>query len=94
MEKIKIRDLYLSAYLKSEGIPFEGVERRRGHCVFIFSPSNTIDELMQAYFKDKVTINIQNFRACLRDLKSLASGDIPMQHNGDKGGIKINDEKT
>ena len=61
MEKIRLRDLYLSAYLKSEGIPFEGMERRRGYSIFIFSPSSKIDELMQAYFKGKVHINIQNF---------------------------------
>ena len=84
MEKIKLRDLYLASYLKSEGIPFEGVEHRRGYCIFIFSPSNKIDELMQRYFRGKVTINIQTFRACLRDLKSLAAGDISLAHDGDK----------
>ena len=94
MNKIRVKDIYLSAFLKCRGVPFDGIERKRNFSFFLFIPNEETDELMQAYFKGKVHINIQNFRACLRDLKSLASGDIPMPHNGDKGGIKFDDEKT
>lgn len=78
MDKIEIKDLYLSAYLKSEGIPLISFEPRDRHTVFIFQNDKKIGELINDYIRDQASINIKIFRNSLRDLKSLASGDIPM----------------
>jgi hypothetical protein len=78
MDKIEIKDLYLSAYLKSEGIPLISFKSRNGHTVFIFQNDEKIGELINDYIKDQASINIKIFRNSLRDLKSLASGDIPI----------------
>jgi len=77
MNKIEIKDLYLSAYLKSVGIPLISFETRNRHTIFVFQNDEKIGELINDYIRDEANINIKLFRNSLRDLKSLASGDIP-----------------
>lgn len=78
MEKIEIKDLYLAAFLKSNGIHLDSFEPHNRHTVFIFQNNEKAGELIDQYIKDNAKINIKIFRNSLRDLKSLASGDIPI----------------
>lgn len=78
MNKVGCKDLYLSAYIKSKGIPIEHVARKGKHFIFYFKESDTIRNLIDEYVKDTASINVKAFRNALRDLKSLASGDIPI----------------
>ena len=61
MEKIEIKDLYLAAYLKSEGIPLDSFEYRDRHTVFIFQDDNRVGELINNYIRDLAKINIKTF---------------------------------
>ena len=82
MNGIEIKDLYLSAYLKSEGIPLESFRRLGSHTIFTFQENEKIVELINNYITDRARINVKVFRNSLRDLKSLASGDIPVLRRG------------
>jgi len=77
MEKIEIKDLYLAAYLKCKNVPLESFKLHQRYAIFEFQNSEDVGELIQQYIKDQASVNIKAFRNCLRDLKSLASGDIP-----------------
>jgi len=81
MKIIEIKDLYLAAFLKCSGIPLESFEFRNNHTVFIFRSDDRVGEFINQYIRDQASINIKAFRNCLRDLKSLASGDIPIPKN-------------
>jgi len=78
MNKIACKDLYLSAFLKSKDIPLEAVERKGNHSIFYFQESKKTRDLINLYIKDQANINVKIFRNALKDLKSLASGDIPI----------------
>jgi len=80
-DKIACKDLYLGAFLRSQGIPMIDIERRANHSIFYFEESEKARELIDLYIRDKATASVIALRNSLRDLKSLVSGDIPMPGN-------------
>ncbi len=81
MDSIEIKDIYLAAYLKSEGITLESFEKRDQYTVFIFRNNDKVGKLIDQYIRDEAKINIKLFRNNLKDLKSIACGDIPVPRN-------------
>ena len=84
MERLEIKDLHLSAYLRAEGTPLHSIERRKGHVVFVFQANEKTRKLITKYIRDEASTNVRVYKNALRDLRSLAFGDIPLPKSGDK----------
>lgn len=63
-------DLYLGAYLKSNGIILQGIEKEAGKVTFIFQDEGDIQDLINKYFNDS-NVKVLSFKAALRDLRSI-----------------------
>ena len=64
-------DLYVAAYLISEGHDPKGVERDGRHSFVLFDAENR-NELaakQRAFYRTSVPVNFPSFRASLRELK-------------------------
>ena len=66
----KTSDLYLSAYLKSKGIIFQGVKKEGGTVIFSFQDNGDIQDLITKYFNDS-KVSVLTYKAALRDLRSI-----------------------
>lgn len=50
-------DLYYAAYLKTMGVPFEGIERTHKTVTFLFDPEEgEIDELVIGYYNRTIEV--------------------------------------
>jgi len=63
-------DLYLSAFLKSNGIILKGTEKETGKVFFIFQNEGNIKDLINDYFNDS-DVGVLSYKAALRDLRSI-----------------------
>jgi hypothetical protein len=64
-------DLYLSAFLKSKGVLFEGHKRGGGkRIIFLFQHQPDLEGLIKSYFNDG-PVPVQSFKSALRNLRDL-----------------------
>lgn len=67
----RIKDLYLAAYLYSEGAELGNVERVGKVCWFTFTNKSKCDELAGLYWKNQAVSKIKSFTDAIRTLKDL-----------------------
>ena len=63
-------DLWLCAYLKSQGMKLTGTEREGRRCVFLFEDRADRERLVLDFF-NKGVVEVNSYRHALDDLKSL-----------------------
>ncbi len=63
-------DLYLSAYLKSNGIILQGFVKENRKVIFIFKNDGNIQDLINRYFNDG-PVPVLKFKASLGVLRSI-----------------------
>jgi len=63
-------DLYLSAYLKSNGIILQSIDKENSKVIFIFKNDGNIQDLVNKYFNDS-DVRVLSYKAALRDLRSI-----------------------
>ena len=66
----KTSDLYLSAYLKSNGIILQGFVKENRKIIFIFKNDGNIQDLINRYFNDG-PVPVLQFKASLGVLRSI-----------------------
>jgi hypothetical protein len=66
----KTSDLYLSAYLKSNGIILQGIDKENSKVIFIFKNDGNIQDLINRYFNDG-PVPVLQFKASLGVLRSI-----------------------
>ena len=66
----KTPDLYLSAYLKSNGIILQGIDKENSKVFFIFRNDGNIQNLINKYFNDGL-VPVLQFKASLGVLRSI-----------------------
>lgn len=64
-------DLYLAAYLKAIGLPFEGTIDVGGKTYFIFENNSNVRDLKNDYFSRRGKVSARNYAEELRALKKL-----------------------
>jgi len=68
-------DLFLCAYLKAKGVPFEGTKRGEGkRIIFIFQRQPDIQDLLKGYYNDGC-VPVLSFKAALRNLRDIIFGE-------------------
>jgi hypothetical protein len=68
-------DLYLSAFLKSRGVLFEGAKRGEGkRIIFLFRRQPDLEELIKEYYNDG-PVPVLSFKATLRNLRDIIFGE-------------------
>lgn len=70
-------DLALASALVSHGFPITGIEKTQygGRSSFIFNRTDKLDEVIQAYWADKLTVNPKAYFDVLKHIKTrLYSG--------------------
>ena len=63
-------DLYLSAYLKSKGLPLIDTQKTGNKVVFIFDDQTNRKELIREFFNDG-KVSITAFKNAIQDLKTM-----------------------
>lgn len=63
-------DLYLSAFLKTNGVILQSINRKNGKVFFIFQNKGNIQDLINQYFNDS-SVGVLTYKAALRDLRSI-----------------------
>lgn len=63
-------DLYLSAFLKTNGVILQSINRKNGKVYFVFQNKGDIEELVNKYFNDAY-VSVLSYKAALRDLRSI-----------------------
>lgn len=64
-------DLYLAAYLKADGLSFEGTQRVSGRVYFIFEYTQNVRDMKNAFFSREGLVSALDYADELRALKSL-----------------------
>lgn len=70
MSFYKTPDLYLSAFLKSNGIILQGIDKENSKVIFIFKNDGSVKNLLDKYFNDS-KVGVLTYKAALRDLRSI-----------------------
>ena len=71
LNNYRVKDLYLAAYIYSEGQELRDVERMGKVCWFIFSDTNKCEKLSDLYWKNQATSKIKSYTDAIRTLKDL-----------------------
>lgn len=69
MKEIKLKDLYLVAFLANENQNLIRMENNGDKCWFIFEDTQELNELTNSYWQGKVTTNIKSYVDKVRNLK-------------------------
>jgi hypothetical protein len=68
-------DLYLSAFLKSRGVLFEGHKRGEGkRVIFVFQRQSDFEALLKSYYNDG-PVPVLSFKSALRNLRDIIFGE-------------------
>jgi hypothetical protein len=67
----RIKDMYLAAFIFSQGVELKGVERFGHICWFIFSDKSSCERLTNLYLTDKAQAKIKSFVEAIRSLKDI-----------------------
>ncbi len=68
---LECSDLYLSAFLKSRGVVFEGHKRGEGkRIIFLFRRQPDIEDLIKSFYNDSL-VPVLSFKSALRNLRDL-----------------------
>ncbi len=71
LNSYRIKDLYLAAYIYSEGLELRNVERMGKVCWFNFSDIEKCERLSDLYWKNQAIAKIKSFSDAIRTLKDL-----------------------
>ncbi len=73
MEKnsYRLKDLYLAAYLYSEGLELANVNKEGRVCWFSFSDRKKCELLINLYWKNQAISKIKSYTDAIRTLKDL-----------------------
>lgn len=69
MNEIKLKDLYLCAFLLNENQNLIRMENEGSKCWFIFENTEKLNELVNDYWQNKAITNIKSYVDKVRDLK-------------------------
>ena len=69
MQEIKMKDLYLSAFLCAEEMVLKRIERENGICWFVFEKTNQSDGLVDKFWSGEAICNVKAFTNAIRTLK-------------------------
>lgn len=67
----RLKDMYLAAYLFSQGIELKGVERAGKTCWFVFADKSTCEKMANLYWSDQAEAKIKSFVEAIRSLKDI-----------------------
>ena len=67
----QVKDLYLAAFLFSQGIELKDVERIGKVCWFVFVDKETCERMTTSYWSGRAMGNIKSFVDGIRSLKDI-----------------------
>lgn len=71
MNNYRLKDMYLAAYLYSQGLDLIKVERDGKVCWFNFESKTQCESLANLYWSDKAEVKVKSFVEAIRSLKDI-----------------------
>jgi len=71
MDTYRIKDLYLAAFLYSEGVSIVKLDRSGTVCWFNFGDKTRCEQLASNYWADTASVRVKSYTDSLRTLKDL-----------------------
>ena len=67
----RLKDMYLAAYIYSQGVELKGIERLGKTCWFIYADKGLCEKLASLYWSDQAEAKIKSFVEAIRSLKDI-----------------------